>query len=243
MKKIVQHSIPTLRSISAEGFHVNNILDELVPRSAKRYRIVPNLNRVVLHGQATCIARAGRAIAAGLWPALEKFIVPHCSANASYFSNLAHGIRSGCVPNLRLLRWDHQTTNRKRSLDSLLLSALAAGKCPRIERLSFTENDFCPEYRIDSLRDALRACPNLRVLRMDCSRDPGNELRAVTAALEAGEVPRLTYLFMRSTKAYHPSNRTKEGVRALKQAAAARVPPVRVETEIKTSYARTTKQE
>lgn len=123
-----------------------------------------------------------------------------------------------------------------RGIDDVILSALASGQCPLIERLSFTKNHFCPEPFIDMLEDALRACSNLRVLEMDCSRSPGFELRTLTSVLEAGHVPFLTRIFARATKQYDHRDGTKEGVKALRRAADKRVPPVEVHTEIKTSY-------
>ena len=126
----------------------------------------------------------------------------------------------------------------RRPLDDVLLSALSVGKCPHIESLSFTGNHFCPEFSILYIWHALRACPQLLELRMDCSRTPRNELIVLTAALRAGEAPRLASLYVRSTKAYHASDKTKPAVRALLKVAAERVPPIQVEVKVKTDYPR-----
>lgn len=211
---------------------VAHILGELVPLSASRRRVTPRLTRVRLVAGANAVARAGKAVAAGLWPAIEELDFSHCRANASQFADLARGMSDGLVPRLRALNWDDQSCIRKRAVDDVLLEALARGRCPLVERLSFTGNHFCPEYRIDRLFDALRACPLLRELRMDCSRTPQSELRALTRALVAGHCPRLELLFVRATAPHCPADDVC--LKALRSAAASRSPPVKLESSIKT---------
>lgn len=247
----MKHTIPTLRSINlyVEKGDKCSVLDALIPRSSKRFVVAPNLTRVKLEGQATLVHKAGKVIAAGLWPALEELNVSNCRANAGHFENLAGAIRSGRAANLRLLNWDCQTEIRGKpvrqggrphgsvnGVDDVILSALASGQCPLVERLSFTKNRFCPEHQITMLGDALRACSNLRVLQMDCSRSPGRELRTLTSALKAGHVPRLTRIFARATKPYNANDGTRAGVKALREAAEQRVPAVELHTEIKTCH-------
>lgn len=214
------------------------MLDALVPLSTKQYRVASNLVRVELVDGPSGVAKAGRAIAAGLWPALEELVVARCHANAEQFKKVAQGIASGKVPNLRVLNWDRQTYHRRRPLDDVLLLALSAGKCPLIESLSFTDNRFCPEFSIFYIRQALRACPKLQELRMDCSRTPRNELVELVSALREGSAPHLASLFVRSTKAYHMSDETKPAVQALRETVQLRIPPVCVEVQIKTEYSR-----
>ncbi|CAN0221950.1 unnamed protein product, partial [Ectocarpus sp. 8 AP-2014] len=67
IRKVVQHSIPTLREITIRGYptwtgraRVGAILGELVPLSAKRHRVAPRLARVHLVDGATGVAKAGR---------------------------------------------------------------------------------------------------------------------------------------------------------------------------------------
>lgn len=134
-------------------------------------------------------------MAAGLWPALEELKL---SANTSQFDNLARAIRSGRAPSLRVLVVDGQSRTRRTGLCDVIFSALAAGQCLLIELLSFTDNKFCPEHRIDMLGDALKTCSNLRVLKVDCSQSPEREMSTLRKALEAGYLPRLTRIYARS---------------------------------------------
>lgn len=232
VKRVVRHSIPTLRSITVKGRRgkdsgrVAAIIGELVPVSIKRHRVAPKLTRVELHHGANGIAKAGKAIVAGLWPALEELIVPHCHANLDHMQQLIFGLSLGYAPNLRSLNWDDQSCG-KGGMDDAVLSAIRAGKCPHMERLSFTDNFFCSEYRLGQLRGALQACSRLRELRMDCSRTPGDQLRDLTAALLAGDVPRLTSLYVRKPRSFHGlESPHSEDVDALRQAAMSRVPAV-----------------
>ena len=240
VKRVVRHSIPTLRRITVSGgkghhhgrFRVAPIIGELVPLSAKRRRVAPQLRRVELVAGATGVAKAGKAVAAGLWPALEVLKLSRCRANASQFEELAHGIRTGRAPHLRVLNWDDQSCIRKRPVDDVILSALAWGRCPRIESLSFTGNHFCPEHRILYLKDALKACPGLLSLEMDCSRRPCVQLHDLTCALRKGHLPNLVYLFVRATAPYYRGSDVE--LKALREAAASRGPPVMLLSEIKT---------
>lgn len=229
--------IPTLRSINlfVRGGKCS-VLDALIPRSSKRFVVAPNLTCVKLRGQATLVHKAGKAIDAGLWPALEELNLSECRANVGHFKNLVRAIWSGRALNLRLLNWNGQSENRDKRLDDVVLSALASGQCPLIEHLSFTGNRFCPEHAIDMLGYALRACSNLRVLKMDCSRAPGRELRTLTRVLEAGHVQHLAWIFARATKPYDARDGMREGVKALRRAAEQRANPVEVHTEIKTCH-------
>ena len=167
-----------------------------------------------------------------LWPALEVLKLSHCRANAGHFEELAHGIRVGRVPHLRVLNWDDKSCIRKRPVDDVILSALAWGRCPRIESLSFTRNHFCPEHSILYLKDALKACPGLLSLEMDCSRRPCVQLRDLTCALRKGHLPNLVYLFVRATAPYYRGSDVE--LKALREAAASRGPPVMLLSEIKT---------
>ncbi|CAM9613864.1 unnamed protein product [Ectocarpus sp. 4 AP-2014] len=182
---------------------VGAILGELVPLSAKRHRVAPRLSRVHLVDGATGVAKAGRAVAAGLWPALEELTFSHCRANAGHFRDLARGLRSGLAPRLRVLGWDDQSSVREASIDDVILGALSWGKCPLVERLSFTGNRFCPEHSIGYLEEALWVCPRLRELRMDCSRTPHRQLRVLAGALAGGHVPCLERLLVRATATYY----------------------------------------
>ena len=239
VKRVVRHSIPTLRRITVNGgvrqdgrARVAPIIGELVPLSAKHHRVAPQLKWVELIAGATAVAKAGKAVAAGLWPALEVLSFTHCRANAGQFEDLADGIFAGRVPNLRTLEWDDQSCIRKKSVDDVILSALGGGACPRLESLSFKDNHFCPEYSILYLKDALRACPNLRVLAMDCSRKPCMQLRDLAQALRKGWMPKLDFLFVRATAPYYRGSDVE--LKALREAAASREPPVVLVSEIKT---------
>ncbi|CAM9109349.1 unnamed protein product [Ectocarpus sp. 13 AM-2016] len=211
---------------------VGAILRELVPLSAKRHRVAPRLARVHLADGATGVAKAGRAVAAGLWPALEVLTFSHCRANAGHFRDLARGLRSGLAPRLRVLGWDDQSSVRDVAVDDVILGALSWGQCPLVERLSFTGNRFCPEHRIRYLEEMLWVCPRLRELRMDCSRTPHHQLRVLAGALAAGHVPRLERLLVRATARYYRGSDVE--LLALKRAAASRSPPVELELQIKT---------
>eukprot|EP00752_Nemacystus_decipiens_P010778 g9587.t1 len=239
VKRVVRHSIPTLRWITVKGDARDNgrtrvapIIGELVPLSAKHHRVAPQLKRVELMAGATGVAKAGKAVAAGLWPALEVLSFTHCRANAGHFKDLADGILAGRVPNLRSLEWDDQSCIRKKPVDDVILAALAGGACPRLKSISFKDNRFCPEYSILYLEDALRACPNLRVLAMDCSRKPCMQLRDLARALRKGWVPKLDFLYVRATAPYYRGSDVE--LKALREAAASREPPVMLVSEIKT---------
>eukprot|EP00752_Nemacystus_decipiens_P010780 g9589.t1 len=239
VKRVVRHSIPTLRWITVNGgvrqdgrARVAPIIGELVPLSAKRHRVAPQLKRVELMAGATGVAKAGKAVAAGLWPALEVLSFTHCRANAGHFEDLADGVFAGRVPNLRSLEWDDQSCIRKKPLDDVILAGLAGGACPRLNYLSFKDNRFCPEYSISYLEDALRACPNLRVLAMDCSRKPCMQLRDLARALRKGWVPKLEFLYVRATAPFYRGSDVE--LKALREAAASREPPVMLVSEIKT---------
>ncbi|CAB1102499.1 unnamed protein product [Ectocarpus sp. CCAP 1310/34] len=237
--RVVRHSIPTLREITIRGFptwngraRVSAILGEAVPPSAKRHRVAPRLSRVHLVDDATGVAKAGRAVAAGLWSALELLTFSHCRANAGHLRDLARGLRSGLAPRLRVLGWDDQSSIRETSIDDVILGALSWGKCPLVESLSFTGNRFCPEHSIGYLEEALWVCPRLRELRMDCSRTPHRQLRVLAGALEGGHVPRLEKLLVRATAPYYRDSDVE--LLALKRAAASSSPPVELELHIKT---------
>ncbi|CBJ33926.1 hypothetical protein Esi_0711_0001 [Ectocarpus siliculosus] len=239
IRRVVQHSIPTLREIAIRRYptwngraRVGAILGELVPLSAKRHRVAPRLARVHLVDGATGVAKAGRAVAAGLWPALEVLTFSHCRANAGHFRDLARGLRSGLAPRLRVLGWDDQSSVRDVAVDDVILGALSWGQCPLVERLSFTGNRFCPEHRIRYLEEMLWVCPRLRELRMDCSRTPHHQLRVLAGALAGGHVPRLERLLVRATARYYRDSDVE--LLALKRAAASRSPPVELELQIKT---------
>ena len=129
-----------------------------------------------------------------------------------------------------------ETVNRRqvtiiRPVDDVILSALAWGRCPRIESLSFTGNHFCPEHMILYLEDALKACPSLLMLDMDCSRRPCVQLHDLTCVLRKGHLPNLEYLFVRATASYYRGSDVE--LKALREAAASREPPVMLESEIK----------
>ncbi|CAB1110526.1 unnamed protein product [Ectocarpus sp. CCAP 1310/34] len=266
IRRVVQHSIPTLREITIRGYPTwtgrarpsggscsiqyppcarspsagaphgpdapGAILGELVPLSAKRHRVAPRLARVHLVDGATGVAKAGRAVATGLWPALEVLTFSHCRANAGHFRDLARGLRSGLAPRLRVLGWDDQSSIRDVAVDDVILNALSWGQCPLVEHLSFTGNRFCPEHRITYLEEMLWVCPRLRELRMDCSRTPHHELRVLAGALAGGHVPRLERLLVRATAPYYRDSDVE--LRALKRVAASRSPPVELELQIKT---------
>ena len=250
VKRVVRHSIPTLRRITVSGSkgrritisggigwqdgrsRVAPIIGELVPLSNQRRRVAPQLRHVELVAGATGVAKAGKAVAAGLWPALKVLKFSHCRANASQFEELAHGLRTGRAPHLRVLDWDDQSCIRIKPVDDVILSALAWGRCPRIKSLSFTGNHFCPEHRILYLKDALKACPSLLTLEMDCSRRPCVQLRDLTRSLREGHLPNLEGLFVRATAPYYRGSDVE--LKALREAAASREPPVMLVSEIKT---------
>ncbi|CAM9207846.1 unnamed protein product, partial [Ectocarpus fasciculatus] len=218
---------PRLRELG-----VGAILGGLVPLSAKRHRVAPRLVRVHLEDGATGVAKAGKAVAAGLWPALEVLTFSHCRANAGHFRDLARGLRSGLAPRLRELGWDDQSKIRDVAIDDVILGALSWGQCPLVQRLSFTGNRLCPEHSIGYLEEALWVCPRLRELRMDCSRKPHHQLRVLAGALVGGHVPRLERLLVRATAPYYRDSDVE--LLALKRAAASRSPPVELELQIKT---------
>ena len=173
MKRVVRHSVTTLRSITVKGVTDHApIIGELVPLSKNKQRVAPKLTRVELQYGTTGVAKAGKAIAAGLWPALEELLLPNCRMDAQHFKELGHGIRDGRVPKLRVLNWDSQIFETRRVLVKgccSILNALSAGKCPAIEHLSLI-NTCCHQYchGLD-VEGAFMACPNLRELRMHCS--------------------------------------------------------------------------
>lgn len=233
----MHYSIPTLRSITVEGHRgkdsgrVAAIIGELVPTCAKHRQVAPRLVRVQIHHGANGVVKAGKAVAAGLWPALEELIVPRCHGNTGHFSALSSALRSGCAPNLRVLTWDDQSCI-KQTVDESVLWGLCTGKCPHMEKLSFTSPWSSHSLaRTDSLRGALQACPNLRELRMDCTRSPGRKLGDLTASLQAGDVPCLTYLLVQTSTYRHgvDSVRYKEEVDELKKTASSRSPPIDLE--------------
>ena len=171
VKRVVRHSIPTLRSITVKGRRgrdsprVASILSDLVSLAANRNRVAPNLVRVELNHGATAFSAAGKAIEAGLWPALEELIVPNCHAKLGHARKLVSALSSGRAANLRVLVWDEQASTQHEHLDNAILSALSAGRCPRIERLSFAN----PKIRINvsyTLLNMIIACPGLRELRL-----------------------------------------------------------------------------
>ncbi|CAB1115957.1 unnamed protein product [Ectocarpus sp. CCAP 1310/34] len=211
---------------------VGAIRGELVPLSAKRHRVARRLARVHLVDGATGAAKAGKAVAAGLRPALEVPTFSHCRANAGHFRDLARGLRSGLAPRLRVLGWDDQSTIRDAALDDVILGALSWGHCPLVERLSFTGTRFCPEHSIRYLEEMFWVCPRLRELRMDCSRTPHHQLRVLAGALAGEHVPRLERLLVRATAPYYRDSDVE--LLALKLAAASRSPPVALELQIKT---------
>ncbi len=204
----------------------------IIGELAVNHRVAPHLCCVELVAGATGVAKAGKAVAAGLWPKLKVLMFPHCRANRGHFEELAHGLALGRAPKLRVLIWDDQSCIRKRPIDELLLSALVWRRCPRIERLSFTNNHFCPEHMILYLKEVLRACPSLRILEMDCSRRPCVQLHDLARALRKGHAPNLEYLFVRATAPYYRGSDV--GLKALREAAASREPPVTLVSEIKT---------
>eukprot|EP00903_Cladosiphon_okamuranus_P020850 g19149.t1 len=236
VQRVVQHSIPTLQSIAVTGNRgkdsgrVAAIVGVLVPNTAKRHRIAPRLTQVKIRDGANGIVKVGKAIAAGLWPALEELDMTNCHGNNKHFSGLSKALRLGCAPNLRVLIWDNQVCS-KDGVDDLILGGLSAGKCPRIERMSFTDNFWLSELRIDNLRSALHACPNLRELRMDCTRSPGKQMRDLAAALQAGDMPRLRSLFVRKSGYRAVAPCTDQDINALKKAAAVRAPPIDLEVK------------
>lgn len=193
----MRHAIPTLRSITVRTERGKSpVLDALIPRSSKRFVVAPKLTRVVLRGQPTLVHKAGKAMAAGLWPALQDLDVSSCRANASQFENLARALRAGRAPRLRVLIWDSQSWTRAQGLHDAVLAALASGQCPLVELLSFADNRFFPEHCIGMLGDALMACSNLRVLEMDCAQSPEIVIYTLRRALETRYryVPRLTWI-------------------------------------------------
>lgn len=171
VKRVVKHSIPTLRSITVRGRRgrdsprVAAILGDLVSLAANRNRVAPNLVRVELNHGATAFSAAGKAIEAGLWPALEELVVPNCHAKLGHARKLVSALSSGRAANLRVLVWDEQASTQHEHLDNAILSALSAGRCPRIERLSFANSKLRinPSY---TLLNTILACPALRELRL-----------------------------------------------------------------------------
>lgn len=96
VKRVVVRAISTPPSISARGRKAkappagSAILGELIPVSAKilERRVVPRFTRVDLRRRATAIATGGRAIAAGVLPVLEGFILPDCHADLGRMEHL-----------------------------------------------------------------------------------------------------------------------------------------------------------
>lgn len=235
VKKVVRHSIHTLRSITVRGMRgkdsarVAAILCELVPSSSKNYRKAPRLTHVELHHSAAAFSKAGKAIAAGLWPALEELLLPNCHANLTHIGKLVSGLGCGRAPNLRLLDWDEQASNHHKRLDDAILSALSKGECPHLEFLSFANaKAINPSISDDSqhLKGALRACPLLKELRMTVTRRSTEDLTRLTEALEAGDVPCLAYLEV-SCLRRHSTALSAPEMLAIKRAATARIPAVR----------------
>lgn len=237
VQMVVHHSIPTLRSITVEGHRgkdsgrVAAIIGVLVPTCAKHRRVAPRLVRVQIHHGAHGVVKAGKAIGAGLWPALEELIVPKCHGNTGHFSDLSSALRLGFAPNLRVLTWDDQSCINQ-TVDESVLWGLCSGKCPHMEKLSFMSPWSSHSLaRTDSLKGALQACPNLRELRMDCTMSPGRKLGDLTASLQAGDLPCLTSLLVQ-TSTYRSgvgSKQYKEEVDELMQTATSRSPPIDLE--------------
>jgi len=238
VQRVVKHSVPTLRSITVTGnrgkdsLRVSAIIGVLVPNSSKLHRVVPSLTRVELRHGANGVVKAGKAIAAGLWPALEELIVANCHGNTGHFSELSKALAVGLPPKLRVLSWDTQSCTEF-GVDDLMLRAISDGKCLHIERISFTENFYNSRSSQESLAGALQACPNLRELRMDCTSLPGKQLRDLTSALLDGLVPRLTSLIVRVRSCHRAADISAsaiaENVKALKTAVASRSPPIHLE--------------
>ena len=229
VQRVVEHSIPTLRSITVAGSRgkdsgrVAAIIGALVPNSSKRHRVAPKLTRVELRHAANGVVKAGNAIGAGLWPALEELIVPNCHGNKGHFFGLSKALTEGSAPNLRVLNWGNQSCIEE-GVDDSVLRALSAGKCPRVERISFTDSFYGSRSTLETLVGMLQACSTLRVLRMDCTDSPGKQLRDLTAALRDGLVPHLRFLSVR-TQSYHTSadgSSFAEDMKALKTAGSLR---------------------
>jgi len=225
----VEHSIPTLGSITVTGnrgkdsWRVAAIIGVLVPTSSKRHRVAPRLTTVELRHGANGVVKAGKAIAAGLWPALKELVVPIHHGNTGHFSGLTDALRLGCAPNLRVLDFGYQSRSRA-DLSNSVLWALSAGKCPHLEKLNFVgDSSYFDVHGMDALGGALQACSSLRELRMDGTRFPEKQLRDLLSALQAGHLPRLMSLSVRT-----PGGPDKVAVDALTKAAAARVPPIAV---------------
>lgn len=229
VQRVVPHSIPTLRSITVAGRRgkdsgrVAAIVGVLVPVAVKRHRLVPKLTLVELWHGANGVVKAGKAIAAGLWPALEELVMPSHHGNIGHFSGQVDALRRGCAPNLRVLDLKYQLMPNKK-LSNSILWALSAGKCPHMEHLNFGSNSYHFDERpsLDALRGALQACSNLRELRMDCTGIPDEQLCDVLAALQAGKMPLLTFLLSIRT----PKRANKVTVDALKKVTASRIPRI-----------------
>lgn len=89
-------------------------------------------------------------------------------------NHVAIALNAGHAPNLRALDWGNQAVGSALA-DSMLLP-LANGKCPYLESLSFTDNFVLYDRTMSNLIGALRACPKLQSLRMDCSMTPDNQV-------------------------------------------------------------------
>ena len=236
VQRVVEHALPTLSSITVAGRkgkdsgRVAAIIGALVPNHPKGHRVAPRLTRVELRHGANGIVKVGNAIGARLWPALEELIVPNCHGNKGHFSGLSKALSEGSAPNLRVLFWGNQSCTDD-EVDDSMLRALSAGKCPRVERISFTGYLYGSKSTLELLVGTLQSCPNLRELRMDCTNSPGKQLRDLTSALQDGCVPRLRFLSVRITclhnQAFGPS--VGEDVKALKRAASLRSSPLCLE--------------
>ena len=83
MRRVGRHSIPTLRAITVKevaGCHGRNRVAPIIGELAQKC-VAPKLTRVELRYGSTGVQKAGKAIAAGLWPELEELLLPHCHSN------------------------------------------------------------------------------------------------------------------------------------------------------------------
>lgn len=195
----MQHCIPSLQSILVQVIreerpgNVATIIDERVPGFSEYLPVAKKLTRVELCHGSDSIVKAGNAIWTGLWPSLEELVVHYRNASVEHLTLLADGLRYGHAPNLRVLKLDRQRFMFS-GMDDVVLAALSAGMCPRIEHVTLAGSHYPLGSSLPSLRGALTACPELRELRMEFASAPVGQVRDLVEALGAGDVPRLRYL-------------------------------------------------
>ena len=184
-------SIPTLRLLTIHGTNGNEtlgIVDALLP---SKWRVVPNLvalelsDIIVDSSTSGPIRKIGEAIEThDSLPALEELTFRSCGTLESDIEPLAAALRKGHARELRVLSCCNQHGNLG-AITEVLLEAMARGahSRPGVQVLSFAGNASFVTTPLVHLKEALRACPRLRTVCLDCSLMPAPELRGLATSI------------------------------------------------------------